>query len=188
MIVSHKYNFVFVAAPRTGTTSAEWTIAPHLGEEDFCNRKPGVPLHKHDSYKRAVEVYPQAEPYWSFGFVRNPWDQVASFYNWWHTNLFPHCAPVPFAEWIEMGDNLAICKTAALLQGVDTVFRYEDFNPAWEKIFKKTGIPIEAKLPRTNTLRSKRGYKYLYDRDTWDRVAGAYAEEIKLGGYGNIRL
>ena len=186
MIVSHKYKFVYVAAPRTGTTSAESMIKPLLGKGDFCNTMRGVEMEKHDAYERALLIYPQAKDYWSFGFLRNPWDQVASYYHWWHTHLFPYRKRMPFKEWVSDPERLKVVKSAYIVRGVDKVYRYEDFGSAWSEIFGRTGLPLDS-LPRYNSERPGRGYKSMYDQESWGLVASSYAEEIKLGNYGRIR-
>lgn len=189
MIVSHKYEFVFVASPRTGTTSVEHAIAPCLGEGDFCNWMKGVRLEKHSTYEQALPIYPQAKDYWSFGFVRNPWDQVASYYHWWHTHLFPYREQMPFEEWVSDRERLLVTKSAHIVRGVDRVFRYEDFKSAWAEIYERTGLPLEVKdILKTNSLRKGRGYKSLYNPRAWELVREAYADEIRLGDYGRIRL
>jgi len=149
----------------------------------------GVDLSKHSSYREALLTYPQASDYWAVGFLRNPWDQVASYYHWWHTHLFPYRGIMPFGEWVQDVDNLMVVKSAHIVRGVDKIYRYEDFKTAWPEIFERVGLPIEIKsVLKTNSERPGRGYKELYNPASWGLVASAYREEIELGGYGRIRL
>jgi hypothetical protein len=66
-MISHEHKFIFVHVPKTGGTSIESLLdlsgAKHNTARQYRNFFPDV-------WKR----------YFSFAFVRNPWDRVLSFY------------------------------------------------------------------------------------------------------------
>lgn len=186
MIVSRKYEFVFVAVPRTATTTIERALAPHLGDKDLISFFDG---RKHTGLEAICARYPEASNYWSWAVLRNPWDQLVSQYTFWRTNLFPYSKSVEFAEWIRMEDHLQLMKSAQLVQGVDHLLKYERLVKDLQPVLDRFDIPLLASsLARSNSLRTTRSYKKHYGQSEWNLVAEAYAEEIELGGYGRIKL
>lgn len=98
MIISHKYKFVFIHIHKCAGTSITKALLPHLDKNDLvlgCTpeleklsreyEKKGL-INKHSS---AAEVYKflgkeKWKEYFTFSFVRNPYDLILSKYTWWH--------------------------------------------------------------------------------------------------------
>ena len=72
-MISHNKQFIFIAIPKTGTTSilkGPFRELRECSEEDFFVKK-----HNHlSSYSTFVDSY------FKFAFVRDPWDWVLSWF------------------------------------------------------------------------------------------------------------
>jgi len=87
MRISHSYKFLYLAVPRTGSTSVRDALDPISDIQSV--HKPLVrddhPYYHHIPYAELVPVFSQngwnIEEYYSFGVVRNPFDRVVSLYH-----------------------------------------------------------------------------------------------------------
>lgn len=97
MLISHKYNFLFVHIAKTGGTSIRAALTPLLWSDPLrwlqylCNRVSGMSGHRlgvkfprHAKAVAAKEMLPGDvfHRLYKFAFVRNPWDlQVSSYHH-----------------------------------------------------------------------------------------------------------
>lgn len=66
-MISREHQFIFIHVPKTGGTSIEKAL------------ELGGP--RHNTARQYKELFPELwESYYSFAFVRNPWDRVLSLY------------------------------------------------------------------------------------------------------------
>lgn len=72
MIINDNNRFVYIAVPKTATSSMHSALGEHTGHPE--------PAEHHMAYEKALERYPHIENYFSFGFVRNPWAKMVSTY------------------------------------------------------------------------------------------------------------
>ncbi len=77
MIISSIYKFCFFHIPKGAGTSISWNLVHHCAG---FHRK-----EKHDSYSKAVEIYPEIKDYFTFAFVRNPFTRLVSWWNYLRT-------------------------------------------------------------------------------------------------------
>lgn len=84
MILSHKHKFVFIANGKTGTTSIESALSSCNEGGAYENNVKGLYAKKHvpPAVVRAQLGPDLWEEYFTFCFVRNPWDWVVSQYFW----------------------------------------------------------------------------------------------------------
>ena len=76
MLISDSRKVLFVHVPKTGVVSVEETV-----KEAFPDaRKARVPIGRHATLGKIIKHEPQVIDYWTFGFVRNPWARMVS---WW---------------------------------------------------------------------------------------------------------
>ncbi len=47
MIISHKYEFIFIKIRKTASSSIEASLSPHCGEDDIITPMPSSPEHSH---------------------------------------------------------------------------------------------------------------------------------------------
>ena len=77
MIVSHPARVLFVHVQKTGGSTVQSVLLDRLpGAEKLT----GLPGAKHAHLADALEAHPELAGYWTFGFVRNPW---ARLWSWW---------------------------------------------------------------------------------------------------------
>ncbi len=97
MLISYKYNFIFVHIAKTGGTSIRSALTPLLLKDPFriiqyffnrisaiTNHKAGVKFPRHAKIIAAYEILPRDvfNKMFKFAFVRNPWDlQVSSYHH-----------------------------------------------------------------------------------------------------------
>ncbi|MEX2546841.1 MAG: sulfotransferase family 2 domain-containing protein [Chloroflexota bacterium] len=73
MIVSHRYRYVFVEVPHTGSTAIRKELVQHYGGEDI--------LRRHSSYRDfSRSAPPEQLDYFVFAGVRNPLDLAVTRY------------------------------------------------------------------------------------------------------------
>lgn len=79
MIISHKHKFIFIANGKTGTTSIEQVLDPFSQSRSQAH---ALRISKHAPARLVREKVGKAiwEEYFTFGFVRYPYDWVLSQY------------------------------------------------------------------------------------------------------------
>lgn len=109
MILSHTHKFIFICNGKTGTSSVESALAVHQEGKEFEVGVPGLYHKKHvpPLVLRGMLGERVWENYFTFCFVRNPWDWFVSQYFW-------NWAPDP------------ISKKAALHSPIQTYRRYRE--------------------------------------------------------------
>ena len=75
-MISHKYKFVFILLPKTGTTS----IQNYLASKDREITPHGVKRH-YD------EIEENVKDYYMISICRNPYDRVVSLWKYWNGRL-----------------------------------------------------------------------------------------------------
>jgi hypothetical protein len=76
-MVSDAHRVLFVHVQKTGGQSIEHLLRRHVPD---VRKVPGLPGAKHATYADALAKHPELADYWSFGFVRNPWARMWSWY------------------------------------------------------------------------------------------------------------
>jgi Sulfotransferase family len=205
--VSDSSRVLFVHVPKTGGS----TVDAFFDTEVDDTRKVGT-LKRHTPYARILRHEPGLADYWSFGFVRNPWARMVS---WWSM------VKLVFDN-ADAGVELAIARierfpnvwrregefrddfSAFVLHGpekvprlgrpqvmslagprgrtVDFVGRTESFDRDIAIVRERLGLPPIEVAPRIN--RSPHGhYSEYYDDTTRTRVAELFADDIEAFGY-----
>ena len=210
---------MFVHVPKTAGQSVERTFLDRLGLT-WQTRAPlllrpndrpelGPPRLAHLTAAQYVDCrYLPRElfaAYFTFGFVRNPWDRVVSIYRYWgfasrcdfrtfllgpfRGRLFEqrHWFARPQVEFLYGEDDRPL---------VEFVGRFERLQADFDHVRNRLGLPRIA-LPHVNrsrgaaTPRSSRdgsyrnhySYRDHYDRECVDCVARLYRRDVELLGY-----
>ncbi len=71
-IVSRKYRYLWICNPKAASRS---TIAA------LCSADPGAEVIRGKSVSEIYALYPEARDYFSFAFIRHPFDRALSFYS-----------------------------------------------------------------------------------------------------------
>lgn len=102
-IISHKNRFIFIHIPKTAGTAINWALQEKsdlsfrkfyrklkyiyysLVSPNMCFTLYTPKIQKHAKAKEIRSVLPEQiwEEYFTFAFVRNPWDLMVSSYEWW---------------------------------------------------------------------------------------------------------
>lgn len=77
VIVSHEARALFVHVQKTGGSTLQTVLLERLPGAESVTGLPGA---KHAHLADALRAQPDLATYWTFGFVRNPW---ARLWSWW---------------------------------------------------------------------------------------------------------
>ena len=154
---------LFIHVPKTGGSTIRDTFGDAIRYADHRPRR----------------MFPRGM--WSFGFVRNPWDRMVSWYYWRDLNAKPE----GFAPWVLGGgaDTLATTRRDAeyLLAGCDTVYRFENFPESVQDIAGRLGVEVRL-TPRVNVNTRKPAdldWRALYTPETFAKVAAVCRWEVE---------
>lgn len=205
MIISHTHRFIFVPVPKTGTHAVRQALREHLGPDDieqvglFVNKRFPYPeiarlRHGHLSL-RDVRPYVGAEVadgYFSFAFVRNPFDRFVSYCSFMtrEQGAFdrdPRGTMRQILFQLRPVQHVHFQPQCTLLTdehgelAVDYIGRVEDMQSGYDEVCRRVGIPPRA-LDRVNS--SRRGdYRDYYDPELIDAVTALYRRDLELFGY-----
>lgn len=165
MVINDKHNFIFVHVYRTGGTSMD---------DAFPGKKIREKTHM------SLESVPNWEKYFSFGFVRNPWDRTVSSYMFAHTKgKFKGT----FEQYVhQMKGNTA--KTHAQYNKVKNcsfVGRFEYMHEDIKQICEHIGMPI-VRLPHIWKTKHKPYHEY-YTDELKEIVSGHQQGDIENFGF-----
>lgn len=173
-MISHKYKCTFVHIPKTGGNSIKQALELR-GEEH--------------EYVSSLEL-----PYFSFTFVRNPFDRFVSAYSYLknggiNENDKRHGDELinkfeSFEEFVKNGipDQQHFKPMSHWIDGeLDFIGRVERFQEDFNVICDKIGIPHQ-RLPHTNKSKHK-PYTEYYNEATRQIVAEKYAKDVEYFGY-----
>lgn len=198
MIINHQHRYVFVAIPKTGSISIQFS----LGHQ---NDIPEPDLY-HQSLQEAVSSHPECRDYFKFAMVRNPWARLVSLYFDFtkkrvhqYSGLVRHDTPL-FSEFSGFEDFcLRVQQTpwwgnvflrsqvkSLSLDGKVTmnfIGRFEnladDFKTAC-RLIDLGDVPLQSHNPG---VYDKSSYQQYYSDAAKDAVASLYADDIKEFDY-----
>ena len=215
-MISHTHRCIFVHIPKTGGSSIEVFLTGHdwiarspedyatyLRERDsyseswggtLCERNPnyfdervGV-KHATQSELRAKLGRELWDAYFSFTFVRNPWDRVLSV--WDHAMRdAPGRMPADFREWLRGDEPLdhmgrpVFRRWADDWDDFDFVGRFERLEDDFAGVLRALDATAAAALPRIDHGSDGRHRLDAYDASSRDLVATRCADEIERFGY-----
>jgi hypothetical protein len=198
MLISNKKKFIFIAFWKTGTTSIENALTKYSSNNytrwlrlkyKFIYHSRGAAF-KHMPAYRCIRLVGDStwNEYFTFAFVRNPWDRAASAYIR-HFHKSEEDPKNGFDAWIKAGARPWISKRqlSQFLTDdngqivVDFVGRFErleqDFNHICDILSINTNLPHRNKSPIS------RAYQELYTEENKEIVANWAKQDIELFGY-----
>jgi hypothetical protein len=213
MIVSPGRRFIFVHIPKTGGTALALALEARAMADDILvgdtpkalrrrARLRGVTtagrLWKHATLAEGLGLYTaaQAQDWFSFTLVRNPWDRMVSYYHWLRAQSFAHPA-VGLAQRLEFAAFVAHPQTGASIAAApyDSYLRLAD-GPAAGAAFLRLehlaedGAALEAHLgfslfplPRANASARGRDWRRYYSDAAAESVARFAAADIARFNY-----
>jgi chondroitin 4-sulfotransferase 11 len=190
-MISHKHQFIFVHASRTGGSSIERLAGVNVtkdprtmytGNTDFPEKHAGFGY-----YRRMYPAY--FDQYFKFTVVRNPYDRLISAWLW-ITRVSRGSSSMTLEQFILSRPpafaltNFLRLDTMTLTDSVDMfdfVARFETLTQDIKNICKQVGMDNRL-LPHTNKT-EKVNYREYYSRS--DRLAAdkLLAEDAEVFGY-----
>jgi hypothetical protein len=205
MIISHKHRFIFVPVPKTGTHAVRQALRKHLGPDDieqvglFVEKKFPYPeiarlRHGHLSLRQVRPFVGEdaIDAYFSFGFVRNPFDRFVSYCAFMTRehgtfDRDPRGTMRHILFDLRPMQHIHFQPQYTLLADddgeleVDYVGRVEAMQQGYDEICRRIGIASRA-LDHVNT--SRRGdYRDYYDAELVEGVAALYRRDLELFDY-----
>ena len=197
MPICHKHRFVFIHIPKTGGSTIEklFNLYGHenAGDDNILNTDimwgHGT---QHLAYtKLLLEVSRDISNYFSFAFVRNPWDRMVSEYFWrrryskrlHRRNLNQFVRRIHKYRWCTehfQPQSEFVCDKDENCR-VDFIGRFENLQEDFNIVCDKVGISRQ-ELPHKNKSKHKHYTEY-YDEETRQIVAEKYAKDIEYFGY-----
>ena len=168
MRVSDSRRVLFVHVPKSGGSTLD-----ALFDNQIEDARKVEGLARHSPLSRLLRAEPELEDYWSFGFVRNPWERMVS---WWSM-------VAAVFERAESGVEQARRKIethprAWLPEGEFREHFDRDFNVVREKL----GLQPITQAPRRN-VSSHGHYSDYYNDKTRRKVSEVFARDIEAFGY-----
>ena len=180
MIISTEKKFIFVAVPKTGSSSIEKALAKYSDEE----------LEEGKTKHTRLDHIPHMldKPFYKFCFFRNPWDRLVSLFHY-HQRQGDMFFSIPYRD-MDFGNWIRRAKTAGILERQTdyimhkgrivpnvSVYKFEEMQDAWKHICGTLGI--EGELPHINKSKHTH-YSDYYDKET--------QHIVKILDYGVIRM
>ena len=195
MFISEKDKFIFVHVPKTGGTSM------HIAFKDYYivgDRTDPEPEEHHASLVKILNENMSIEgieEYYTFGFVRNPWDRLVSGFH----DFKQQRALLSGIEFKDFAINMAKGEGRyhELIRDVhfrpqytfldcaektiDFVGKFEDMINSFKYVMNELDLPPLTLYKHRSS--SHPPYQHLYDDYTIAAVADLYKEDIKTFGY-----
>lgn len=204
MIISHKYKFVFVEYPRTGTTAVS---------NELCQNYSGTRiLRKHSAYQEFLKIAsPEEKKYFVFTSVRNPLDDAVSHYfklrtdhrdrytnrkkvrngkrlaEYFDAYLFRYIQahdvdfPTYFRKFYVIPHNTW---STISIQRYNHIMRFETLPEDFAHVLKLLGIDSVRPLPQRNvTGERKKEYWMYYTPEIIPRARRIFGPFMKQWGY-----
>ncbi len=201
MLISDKHRMLFVHVQKTGGVSMDRMLRAHIDDIRSV-------AARHATLGRILEVAPELHTYWTFGFVRNPWVRMVS---WWSMieSWNKHNGPASgkdlsgkklnkfwlatgeyddFEEFVTRGpDEHLRLRTPQIdflttaNRRADFIGRTETFNADLRAVLARFELPM-IEPERHNT--SKHGsHEAFYNPTTRKRVGDIFARDVELFDY-----
>lgn len=203
-MICDDYRCVFIHVPKTGGSSIESALSNGRLNQygKYGNLRDNY--EQHWTYTELLANNPSLPlgEYFSFGFVRNPWDRMISEYafglKWF--GLDRHITPAgnpslslreflrleeqyPRAEWVHWRSQHEFLLNKHGQQLVNFIGRYERLQSDFEEVCSILGL-VPLKLPHITYGTERAGHYTDYYNDlTRGLVAERFAEDIAMFGY-----
>jgi len=187
MIIDDIKKFIFIHTPKTGGTSITEFFSG-------VGRKDPLPLEHHITYEQCLKEKPEIKDYFSFAFVRNPWNRVVSSYH--DTTILERTTEktLSFKEFVKQTLPHHLSKKPEhntihyfpcyyfLGDDINFIGRTETIIEDFTKIQKI--LSLEGNLPHArNSSRKEKEYRNFYDVETKQIVEELYIKDIEEFGY-----
>lgn len=189
MIISHSSKFIFIHIQRTGGSTLINLLSKQLGENVKI-------VTQHGNTKSAeLALILDNRDYFSFAFVRNPWDRILSWYlliNKQNLGSLEH-EREKYQKFLEMDfaavpgdidfhynqlDYISNDKGVIL---TNKLYRFENYEAEVGAMFKELNLPM-IDIPKMNATWS-RNYQDYYTERSKELIAEKCKKDIDYFGY-----
>jgi len=203
MFIDTNHKFVFVAVPKTATSTIHNIFNQNSSLNTYDSYHPHLQEQYHFPVSKIQELHPEVESYYKFGFCRNPWDRMVSSWieftsavdhiNTWSANLLNDFksfedfilkfSNTPWSEEIHFQPSSWYLYRNG--KPVDFIGKYENFSSDFEEVVGKLNLNIRSdQLPQIRkTKRDKNYQKYYINQKMIDSVASFFKDDIENFGY-----
>ncbi|ABA57730.1 hypothetical protein Noc_1229 [Nitrosococcus oceani ATCC 19707] len=200
MIISHKYQFIFIKNGKTAGTSIEVFLSKFCGSFDIVTPiYPAVESHFPRNYAGFYNRMTSAEirekigkktwkNYFKFCVERNPWDKAISYYymakcrtggNLSLDKFLDGCEfPINFPRYTEPGNSSKII--------VDKIIDFNNLIEGLGEVFGRLGLPFDGSLgvyAKSEYRTDRRPYQEVLTASQARKIQEIFAVEIDLHGY-----
>ncbi|KKK74934.1 hypothetical protein LCGC14_2878790 [marine sediment metagenome] len=166
MFIDEKNKFIFIHVYKTGGES----ITVFLGGQNYDHPK-------HIAYN---ELPNWRHDYFSFGFVRNPWDRVVSSYTYLtYRNKFKGSFEEYITDFLTTPKNIQTQNDK--LDGCSYIGRFEHLQEDFDEVCNIIGIP-QRTLPHKN-LSNLKPYSQFYTREIRNIITERTSKDIDYFGF-----
>lgn len=208
--VSDSHRFLFVHVQKTGGNTVERHLAEHVTDLRPVKGLGGAGP-RHAPLRRMLRIEPQLADYYVFGFVRDPWERMVSWWSmiqdmqrrvneadaraielmsavhWWRHIL----ATYPdFSSFVLEGldrerrmNRPQVSYLRTRKRSADFIGRTENFDADLARVMSTLGLPEPASTYRENTSPHHADHLRYYDDATWAKVATVFAADVEAFGY-----
>lgn len=207
MVISDAHKLLFVHVQKTGGSTIDAMFKRRIPDARTVGKTRHVP------YRNILRLEPELADYWSFGFVRNPWARLVSWFTmieavydnldegkektvqkfeqyghvWKHYEPYRHSFDAFVLEGVEnvkkVRRNQVEMLSTADGRQVDFIGRTENFAHDFEVVRERVGLPPLTKKVPRRNATSKGHYSTYYNDKTRAKVAELYAADIEAFGY-----
>ena len=187
-MINHKLKFIFTHIPKTGGVS----LCSHFRSKSKGHHRTS------DQIQICADEGVDADEYFKFSFVRNPWDRFVSAYSYLSKGgnnasdrrirdefIKPFDSFSEFVHGVDMEPLMQQVhfrpQSYWLDREVDFVGRFENYEPDLQRVCEKIDYPFKG-LPHKNKSKHKPYWEY-YDDASVDAVGRQYAKDVETFGY-----
>lgn len=201
IMISESRHFIFVHLPKTGGCSIEKSLSSEFSlNSPHPLRKKGFHLnYQHATLEENIDFHDGCSTFFSFCFVRNPWDRIVSFYSHrsqrhgaWKTgsrppDSFSFESMVNYLYFKNFPDFFVHCPYTFIrpcstwTKGTSFVGRFENLQLDFDKVCATLGVRLR-KLPKSNKS-SHKEYTSYYNDDLINMVGDMYKQDIEAFNY-----
>lgn len=191
-MISHKDKFIFIHIPKCGGTSIERFILSHYGiSHDWTRKYPleALPTKVRSEFNIGFGgqqhmtlsnfSLERQKQYFSFAFVRNPWDRIMSSYLYSRRLGFKFT----FESFLDSPRFANHCGTQSsfLNNNIDFVGRFENLQEDFDIVCGKLGLDAK-RLPHENKT-THGHYTEWYTDERKKLIQDRYSEDIEVFNY-----
>ena len=207
MMVSRSARVLFVHVQKTGGSTVDVTLPTVLPDATYVR---GLRGGRHARLGPALREHPELADYWTFGFVRNPWARMLSWYSMigrrseaaesgnevaagkfeknrlWRLVHEDHASFESFV--MQATDELVQLRTPQIdylrtaTRRADFIGRTESFDDDFRTVLEHLGAPLPERIEHRNAG-PRSDYREHYTDEMRERIATLFAADVDEFGY-----